>query len=333
MSETITVVGYGPVGRDTTALLSRQGRVVRFAQRTAPTSLPAGASFTPCDALDAASVRAAVAGASQVVLSIGFPYVGAVWREVWPRTMTNFVEACAATGARLVFVDNLFMYGPRDTPLNEDTPLADYGAKPAARVAATRVWQAASAAGRVRVAALRAPDFYGPEVHLSWLGDLGIGALADGKPAMVLGSPDTPHDFAYVPDIARAVVTLLDAPDDAFGQAWHVPCAPIRSPREILAMGAATLGVPTKIRALPIWSLGAMGLFVPALREASEMRFQWDRPYRVDSAKFARRFWADPTPFEIGAPATARWFRDARGAKETGARGRGEYATKESPAP
>ena len=283
MSEAIAIVGYGPVGRATAHLLSAQGRTLRVAQRTAPKSLPGGATFVTCDALDAGSVRAAISGAAQVVLAVGFPYVGAVWREAWPRTITNFVEACAGSGARLIFVDNLYMYGPRDAPLTEATPLADFGVKPAARAAATRIWMEASEAGRVRIAALRAPDFYGPGVGNSWLGDTGFGALAKGKAATLIGSPDTPHDFAYVPDFARAVGSLIDAPDDAFGQAWHVPCAPTRSPREIFALGAAALGVPParSARCRP-WSLGAMGLIVPPLREMREMTFQWDRPYRVD---------------------------------------------------
>jgi nucleoside-diphosphate-sugar epimerase len=310
-SEAITIVGYGPVGRATAHLLSAQGRAVRVAQRTAPKSLPPLATFVTCDALDEISVRAAIAGASQVVLAVGHPYVGAVWKEAWPRTMTNFVEACAASGARLIFVDNLYMYGPRDAPLTEVMPLADFGVKPAARSAATRIWMETSQRGRVRVTALRAPDFYGPGVGLSWLGDTGFAALAKGKAATLIGSPDTPHDFAYVPDFARAVVTLIEAPDDAFGQAWHVPCAPIRTPREIFALGAAALGVPLRVRALPLWSLGAMGLLVPALREMREMSFQWDRPYRVDSSRFAKRFWSDATPFEVGAPATALSFRGA----------------------
>ena len=37
-------------------------------------------------------------------------------------------------------------------------------------------------------------------------------AEAADKPAVLLAPPDTPHDFAYVPDVARAVLTLLDAP-------------------------------------------------------------------------------------------------------------------------
>jgi hypothetical protein len=45
------------------------------------------------------------------------------------------------------------------------------------------------------------------------------------------------------------------------------------------------------------------------MREIAEMRFQWDRPYRVDAHKFAERFWSDVTPFDIGARATALSFR------------------------
>lgn len=81
-------------------------------------------------------------------------------------------------------------------------------------------------------------------------------------------------------------------------------------PASILALGAAAIGVAPRAIGLPPALLRPLGLFVPPLRELAEMRFQWDRPYRVDSSRFAKRFWADATPFEVGAPATALWFRD-----------------------
>ena len=67
-----------------------------------------------------------------------------------------------------------------------------------------------------------------------------------------------------MPDFGRAFVTLLDAPDDAFGRAWHVPCAPTRTARDILQIGAKAFGVKPRILALPVWALGIMGLFIPA---------------------------------------------------------------------
>jgi nucleoside-diphosphate-sugar epimerase len=212
MTERITIFGYGPVGRATTARLLAEGREVIVAQRSAPSDLPKGAKFAPTDALDRDAVAKAVRGSGQFVVTIGFPYSGVLWRDVWPRAISNFVAACKATGARMVFMDDLYMYGPQTTPLTETMALSYYGLKPAARSAATRVWMAAAAAGEARVAALRAPDFYGPGVGLSFLGDTSIAKLAQGKPAVFVGSPDVLHDYAYVPDIARATTTLLDAP-------------------------------------------------------------------------------------------------------------------------
>lgn len=310
MTPEIVVLGCGPVGRATTALLTAKGVAVRVAQRSRPADLPRGAAFQSCDVLDPASVVGAVAGARQIVVAIGFPYVGEVWRKSWPLAMHNLLAAAAAANARMVFVDNLYMYGPQHEPLREDMPLTDVGVKPAVRAAITRLWMTASAAGQVRIAALRAPDFYGPGVGLSHLGDLAFGAIAKGKRAMLIAPPDTPHDFAYVPDIARAVATLLDAPDDAFGQAWHMPSAPTRTPRQILDLGARALGTTARISSLPQWLLPAIGTVSPMLREMSEMRFLWDRPYHVDARKFTKRFWSDVTPFEIGAAATALSFRD-----------------------
>src|SRR5260370_28632066 len=305
MSGRSVIFGYGPVGRAIAARLLAEGREVLVAQRKEPPGLPNGLTFTPSDALDRESVVKAARGADQIVVAIGLPYSSAVWREGWPRAIENFVAAAEASGARVVFIDDLYMYGPQTTPLSETMALTHDGIKPAARAVATRVWMVADAAGRARVAALRAPDFYGPGVGQSWLGDATIGALARGKAAAFIGSPDMPHDYAYLPDVARAATTLLGAPDSAFGQAWHVPCAPTRTTREILAIAADALGVKLRINAMPEWLLRPAGLFSPFFRGLREMRVQWERPYRVDSSEFAKTFLAGATPFETSVRQTA----------------------------
>jgi len=312
MNGRIVVLGYGPVGKDTVERLVGQGCQVTVAQRQPPRSLPNGASFVRCDVLDAASLRTALTGASQVVAALGFAYDSAVWRKAWPRAMRNLLDTCEAARARLVFFDNLYMYGPQTAPLTEETPLSNYGRKPAIRSAVTRQWMAARDAGRVKIAALRAPDFYGPGVGNSHIGDVGFGRLAQGKAATLVIPPDMPHDFAYVPDLGRMVTTLLEAPDEDFGQVWHSPCAPTLTSRQILTLGAKSIGVKPRIRALPISLLPILGLGATFLREVYEMRFTFNRPYYVDASKWKRRFWSDVTPFEVGAPATAKSFAAAR---------------------
>jgi len=306
MRGTTVVFGYGTIGRLVTKALLERGCAVRIAQRSRPTALPEGATYTRCDVLDQDAVRQAVDCAAQVLLAVSFPYDARVWRTAWPRTMANIVEACAAAGARVVFIDNLYQLGPQDAPRREDMPLSSAGDKPAILAEVTRIWMAAR--DRVRVAALRCPDFYGPGVSASHLGAAGFGRVANGGSAMLLAPPDTPHDFAYVPDVARAAVTLLEAPDDAFGQVWNMPCAPTRTPREILRIGADAIGHPLKVTAVPLRLLPLVGLFSRMAREVADVGFTWDRPYVVDASKFTRRFWSDVTPFEVGAPATVRSF-------------------------
>jgi nucleoside-diphosphate-sugar epimerase len=134
------------------------------------------------------------------------------------------------------------------------------------------------------------------------------------KVALAPYPPDQPHDFTYVPDFARALVSLLDAGDDAYGQAWHVPNAPTRSLRAILTRTAELIGVPPRIRILPPALAPILALIQPEVKELAEMRFQWDRPYRVDVSKFAARFWNDPTSFERGLQATIDFYRSHRDA-------------------
>lgn len=309
MAAGMTVVfGNGAVGHVIVRSLLARGDAVRIAQRSTPADLPPGVEFMACDILDIDAVRRALQGASQAVLAVGFAYDSRVWRTVWPKTMRNIVESCAEIGARLVLIDNLYQLGPQTAPRREDMPLTRAGRKPAILAETTRIWQAAS--GRVRIAALRCPDFYGPGVSASHIGSNAFGNLVKGSAAMLIAPPDTPHDFAYVPDIARAAITLLDAPDDAFGQIWNMPCAPTRTPREILQIGANAIGVPLRVMALPLWLLRPLGLFFRVMKEVADVSFTLDRPYLIDSSKFARRFWADVTPFEIGAAATARSFAE-----------------------
>ena len=306
MTRLTVVFGSGTIGRRVAETMCARGDAVRIAQRTAPTNAPPGVEFATCDILDRAAVRRAVEGATDVVLSVAFTYDARIWKRAWPTTMSNVLDACAAAGARLVFVDNLYQLGPQDMPRTEDMPLSSVGQKAAILSDVTRMWM--GAADRVRVASLRCTDFYGPGVVASHLGPAAFGAVARGKAAFLLAPPDIPHDFAFVPDIARAVVTLVDAPDDAFGQVWNMPCAATRTPREILQIGADALGLPLKVRAIPLGLLPVLGLASRFLKEVDDVRYTWDRPYEVDGSKFTRRFWADVTPYEVGAVATVRSY-------------------------
>jgi nucleoside-diphosphate-sugar epimerase len=308
----VSVVGYGAVGQETAKLLALRGDGVRIVQRSAPAEIPVGCSFLAADMSDRDGAIRACAGVDAVVCALGLPYDSALWEHLWPILMQNLLEGCAASGSRLVFADNLYLYGPQTRPLTENMPLTGYGRKPALRAKITEQWQAAYNAGRVRAVAVRASDFYGPDAPNSVLAAFGVARLCAGKAALVPYNPDHAHDFTYLPDFARALVSLVDAPDDAYGQAWHVPVArPTRTLREALTLAASIIGVSPRMTLVPQFLAPALGMFSKEIRESIEMRFQWDHPYLVDASKFAARFWSDATPLEDGLRATIASCRTA----------------------
>jgi nucleoside-diphosphate-sugar epimerase len=309
MSKHIAIAGYGAVGRALARRLSGRGDRLTIVQTRPPPALPDGASFVSADLEDAAATARALAGVETVVCAAGVPYVSSIYVRVWPVVMANLLSASAKSGARFVFADTLYMYGPQSRPLTEDTPLTDFGRKPRVRAEITRLWQAAHETGAVRATAVRASDFYGPDAPTSVLSTMGVARLVAGKSALAPYPPDQPHDFTYVPDFARALETLIDADDSAYGGAWHVPNAPTRSLREIMDMAADLIGVRRRVSVLSPLLEAFLGLFRSDVRELREMRFQWDRPYLVETKKFSQRFWDDPTSFEEGLRATIAFYR------------------------
>ena len=139
-----------------------------------------------------------------------------------------------------------------------------------------------------------------------------VGGFIDSPPddrrVEVHPDVDRVHSVSYVPDVARALITLGEADDAAMGQAWHVPNAPDRTVRELLQLFADAAGKTLTVAAMSRFQLRLGGLVNADMRELREMLYLWDRPFRVDASKFAGRFWSDATSFEDGMRATAEWY-------------------------
>src|ERR1700730_9029659 len=123
----ISIIGYGAVGRAATSILANRGDAVRIVQRNKPKELPQGCVFHAADSTDREAMIRACAGVDAVVCCIGLPYDSVIWKREWPKVMANLIDGCAASGARFVFADNLYMYGPQTSPLTEDMLLTTYG--------------------------------------------------------------------------------------------------------------------------------------------------------------------------------------------------------------
>src|SRR6185437_697475 len=124
---------------------------------------------------------------------------------------------------------------------------------------------AAHNAGRVAVAIGRASDYFGPRGGAqSNLGDRVMRAALTGSTARVLGDPDQPHTYSYIPDIGEGLAVLGEHPD-APGQVWHLPNDPhTRTTRQLVDIVYQQAGQPrAKLRVIPALLLRLVGLANP----------------------------------------------------------------------
>ncbi|HOB67575.1 NAD-dependent epimerase/dehydratase family protein [Ottowia sp.] len=306
------IVGDGVIGQATAQALRALSQPVTLASRHAPTRATAHVPHLVLDALDGAAMRAAATGVSHLYLTLGLPYRAAVWQRDWPRVMRNAIDAALAHGARLLWFDNVYAYGPLPlrVPMREDHPIDPPSCKGKVRAGLLTMLQQAGEREGLRWLVARSADFYGPDVRLSALYSAAIQRQLRCRVACWLGDPDTLHSFTYTPDAGRALARLaLD--DAAYQQSWHLPtAAPAPTPRELLTASARLLGAPTDVHALPLPLIHVLGLAVPLLREVSEMLYQNRQSYVFSSEKFMRRYPDfDVTPYAEGLRAMVESFR------------------------
>ena len=233
------------------------------------------------------------------------------WSEEFPPLQRGVLAGAASVGARLVVLDNLYAYGPPNGQRLVETMAANpTSAKSATRAVMTEELLAAHDAGQVEVVIGRASDYFGPGAMRSALGASVFATALAGKTAQVMGDPDQPHSYSYTPDVAAALLALGTASTNATGQVWHLPVAPPRSTRQIVAAVYELAGHKPRIMAAGKTMLRAIGLVKPQMREFLHTLYQFSDPWVVDDAKFRAAFGELGTPLDTALETTLSWYAD-----------------------
>ncbi len=284
------VIGAGPLGLSVVKQLQARGRAVKLATRSGTCVDPA------LECLRLNLLQPALTDELQGVRTLFVCSAPAYTR--WPQELLPMIEGALTLAQRhaaaIVLADNLYAYGPSDTPLTETTPYRATGAKGQARRAAAERLLAAHATGTVRAAIVRASDFFGPGVERSLLGMGAFRSVLAGKPVSCLGNPQVPHTLTFIEDFARAMVNVSEALD-CFGQVWHAPSAEARSLQSMVELIAQECATTPRVRPAPHWLFRVMGWFSPDMRELGEVYYQYTQPWIMDNHKYQQRFGDAPT--------------------------------------
>jgi len=291
-----TILGSGgAIGSPLAKELKTYDQHIRLAARK-PKKVNPDDELVIADLTNSHETEKAVAGSSTVYLCVGLPYNIKIWQKQWPIIMENTINACIKHRAKLVFIDNVYMYATSSlTHMTEESIMAPQSKKGKVRKQLIEMLFEAIKKQNLQACVARSADFYGPGIKNSILLELVVNNVKAGKTALWQRSKHKIHSFTYTPDAAKAIAILGNRPE-ALGKVWHLPT----SKEQLIGQNwidliAQGLNKKPKVFVLPAWLLKIMGIFVPLMREIAEMSYQYRYDYFFDSSMFENTFGFKPT--------------------------------------
>lgn len=308
-----TILGAGGVIADGLAeeLIRHQLPVRLVSRHPSPRQ---GATILAADLTDAGQALQAIQGSSVIYCCIGLKYDYSIWRQQWPRIIDNIIEACKRTGARLIFFDNVYMYGKVNGGMTEETPYDPCSRKGDLRARMATQLMSEVRKGNITATIARAADFYGPGADRTSIPNLLVfQRLAKGQKAQWLVNPMVRHSFTYTGDTAKALY-LLATDENSWNQVWHLPTAPDPlTGSAFIEAAAEAMGTAPRYTVLPKWMIRLGGLFDKTTSELYEMLYQNEADYLFDSSKFESAYNFHPVSYGEGIKATANAYKNGTG--------------------
>lgn len=204
------------------------------------------------------------------------------WKSTVPGLTLGVIKAAKSSGATVFLPGNIYVFGKGSGPtMDEHTPHAAQNPLGHIRINMEATYRAAG----VPVILLRAGDFLDTEASGNWFDKVITKPLAKGRlsyPAAL----DTPHSWAYLPDMARAAVALCGIRDQFPTFADIAFPGYTLTGRELATLCAQAIGKPVRAKRMSWVPLLLARPFWPPASHLLEMRYLWRMPHQLSATKF-----------------------------------------------
>lgn len=281
----IVLGANGRLGQACVAAFHSEGWTVAALARSTPKSERLEhVDYVEADALDPAALTNAVAGYGVIVNGVNVPYSG--WAEMTPKLTEAVARAAASTGATVIVPGNIYHYGAgMPATLSEATHASPTTGLGKVRLTMERAYQSRAVLDGFQALILRAGDYLDGRRTGGWFDSQIANKLDQGR-ITYPGPLDFAHEWAYLPDFARAIVALA-------GHRETLPafCAMGFSGynitgRQLVDGLTATIAKPLKLGAVPWPMLKLVSLFAPNLKGVTDMGYLWTKPHAIDGSAF-----------------------------------------------
>lgn len=267
-----------------------------------------GVTFSPVEASDTHQIAAALNGCTHLFYCINVPYPE--WYTKLETLLKASVDACIATGAKLVFPGNVYVYGkPQFNPVTEAHPHAAHTRKGKIRIRMEELLFQSHKKRGLQYTVVRMPDFYGPYVINGVTEKLFTSALT-GKKMQWYGSLKVPYEMIFIEDGAQAMVDAgIAAHTNGFS--LNVPGYAATTPAEILKEVSKQGGRKSGYTTISNGFLISMaGLFDKMAYEFGEMFYLRKEKLILSGELYRYMMGSLPaTPYEAGIAKTLAWAK------------------------
>jgi nucleoside-diphosphate-sugar epimerase len=304
-----TILGAGgSIGNALAYELLSKNETVRLVSRSNYSIM--GAESIQADVINYNETLNSVKGSDIVYLCVGLPYNVKIWEDLWPRIMKNSIEACRSVNAKLIFFDNVYMYGKVNGKMIETTPYNPCSIKGEIRAEIATILENEISKKNINAIIARSADLYGPfatKTSLPYI--LAIDRLMRGKGAQWLLDVNKSHSYTYTIDCAKALFLLSNC-NECYNKVWHLPTYnPAIDGKTFIELIANELGVKPNYTTFKKWMIKMVGYFDKTIAESYEMLYQSEFDYYFDSTKFNNFFNYNPKPYNEGIKETIAFLK------------------------
>ncbi len=294
-----TILGAGGAVAESLAIeLSKQDADIRLISRN-EIKTSGKTTWRKADLLDFSSLRENAKGSKTIYLTAGLIYDKKIWKEQWPKVMDNAINLAKENNARLIFLDNVYMYGKVENIMNENSPYNPCSMKGEIRAKIARKLEEEWKQGNLRASIARAADFYGSKTLKSFFDPLVLSPISKKKKASWLGNPEKLHSFTLVEEAAKGMY-LLGQDINSDQQIWHLPTATAIKGLEFIEISSKIFNSSPKFQRLSYALLWMASLVNREIRGSLEMFYQYEIDYIFDSHKFNQYFNFTPISYQDG---------------------------------
>lgn len=269
------------------------------------------------DAMNADQLKTATSGASHIFGAFNASqYTLASWQNEFPKFMEAFLRVGEEGGAKLTFIDNLYMYADLHgvSKITEDSEINPPSQLGKLRQQVAETFLQAVRVNKIQGNIVRGSDLFGPYALNGIMGERFFSGLFTKSSVEALPLGNNLHSFTFTRDFAKAAVEV--ALSNANGEVFFAPSITAIGYDDFKDKLIQAAGIDAKQQRVPGFLFRhVIPLFIPEVGTMKGMSYEFANDFVVAGTNLAKVTELQATSSDEAIAQTVDWFKKQQSKK------------------